>query len=482
MKKILVASILLALVASSGAFAASARWNALGGDHRFIIDTTNYTIYPGRIVLFGNALFIIPVPDFLDNNVASGALLNVTENMTWAFHYNLPSAGAKNLKKALAGFTPEAGALDGAERDLNRADEGTSEWFKARKALAVIMQDDRLSALDIKPFPDLFWGMKMGKIVLGARLAMAMDSISDAASIIQEPVMEDETAVGMETKPAEEITTSAKALDLSLGATMYETPAGDLDLGVRVGMQSFAGEDPNEDIEISSTGGMDLAFDARLNKPLGEEKKNFTLVSLLGVNVGSLPSAEYDEVVAPNVTEVSYMKGDVGVGFRDKIKDKVTLIAGAVGGYGTTTSKPTTTVEIEPAEEGGEVTIEKKELPETTDTSMSATVLAGCEFPITKWLTMHGGANVKFAAITDEMVVQKVKESWLGEGEVVTEDVVGQKKSTSVDYYYNMGFRAVISGLIVDVILARNIVHRGPYFLTGATGNWGTEVCVTYKF
>ena len=62
MKKILIILILLTLAVSSRAFAASARWDALGGDHRFIIDTTNYTIYPGRVTLFGNALFIIPVP------------------------------------------------------------------------------------------------------------------------------------------------------------------------------------------------------------------------------------------------------------------------------------------------------------------------------------------------------------------------------------------------------------------------------------
>jgi len=58
------------------------------------------------------------------------------------------------------------------------------------------------------------------------------------------------------------------------------------------------------------------------------------------------------------VTEVSYTKGDIGIGFRDEIKEKGTLIAGAVCGYGATTSKPTTTLkkEIEkPGEEEKEV-------------------------------------------------------------------------------------------------------------------------------
>jgi len=62
MKKILIVSVLLTLVVSSGAFARSPRWNALGGEHRFIIDDTNYLTYPGRVTMFGNELFIVPVP------------------------------------------------------------------------------------------------------------------------------------------------------------------------------------------------------------------------------------------------------------------------------------------------------------------------------------------------------------------------------------------------------------------------------------
>ena len=88
---------------------------------------------------------------------------------------------------------------------------------------------------------------------------------------------------------------------------------------------------------------------------------------------------------------------------------------------------------------------------------------------------------MRFAAITDEMVVREGIEDWITGEETVTE-AVRDKKSTSVGYYYNMGIRAVFNGLLVDVLLARNIVHRGPYFLTGAAGNWATNVCVTYKF
>jgi hypothetical protein len=432
--------------------------------------------------MFGNAIFVIPVPNFTDNSVASGALFNMTENMTLAYHYNLASAGAKNLRNALAGLA-DPDELSSAERKLSRADEGTPEWHHTRNVVARLSQGERLAALDIKPFPDLFWGMKMGNTSLGVRLAVAMDGDSDAASVVEKPVMDEKgvAAIGEETKVAEEIATSASALDLSLGATMYKTPVGDLDLGLSVGMQSFSGDDPNSGIEIGSTGGMDIAFNARLNKPIGKEK-HYTLIPLLSANIGSLPSAEYDEESAPNVTEVSYTKGDLGVGFRKKVKEKGMVLAGILGGYGATTYKPTITIEEEPAEEGGEFTIEEKEVLETTDTSLGATVLAGCEFPIAKWLHVRGGVNAKFSAITDEVVVQEKSESFLGGEEEIVEDVVGTRKLTGVSYYYNMGLRTIFNGLVVDVLLARNIVHRGPYFLTGASGNWATHVCVVYKF
>lgn len=479
MRRTLIASVILILLASSASFAASTRWRALGGDHRFIIDTTNYTLYPGRLTMFGNSLFVIPVPNFLNNDVAAGALANVTEDMTLAYHYNLPSAGAKNLRNALAGFSDPV-EWDRARRSFTRADEGTPEWLKAKEVFAFYTQNESLAALDIKPFPDLFWGLDIGNISLGARLAVAMGSDSDAASIAEIPIMEGDDVIGMETKPVEEITTKAQAFDLNLGATMYKTPAGDLDLGVSVGMQSFTGDDPNDDILIESTGGMDVAFNARLNKPLGEEKKS-TLVSMLRVNAGSLPSPEYDVEVESEVTETSYLGGDLGIGFRRKGKRDGMVLAGVVCGYGATTDKATITAEKAPAEEGGEVTLEERELPETTDTTLSATVLSGCESPIRDWLIVRGGVSMKFGLVTDEVVLQEVHENWLT-GEESVKDVVADRKSTSVDCDYNMGIRTVFGGLIIDVLLARNILHRGPYFITGAGGNWGTHICVTYMF
>jgi len=104
MKKFLVLGlVLLCLTISSTAFGASARWSALGNDHRFIIDTSNYGSYPSRVNMFGDALWLIPIPSFENNNIAAGVLLNVKPNMVGAFHINLASAGAKKLSSTLSG-------------------------------------------------------------------------------------------------------------------------------------------------------------------------------------------------------------------------------------------------------------------------------------------------------------------------------------------------------------------------------------------
>ncbi len=467
-KRVLAVAILLTLVISSGAFAASARWEALGGEHRFLIDDENYLVYPGRVHQFSNSLFIIP-KGLGDNELEGGALLNVTENMTLAAHYNLASVGAMNLRDALDEF-------DGI--------------------------NDRLFELDIKTFPDLFWGMKMGNMSLGARLALAMGKESDATGVVGK-ITENEAGEITETiKAAEEITTCAKALDFSLGATMYKTPVGDLDLGLGIGVQNFTDEDPNEyDLEkkdwvrpeplkIESTGGLDIAFNARLNKPLGE---NYTLIPLLSLNIGSVPSAEYDEEAAPDVTEVSYTGGDIGIGFRKEIKEKGTLIAGVECGYGTITYKTTITLEEEKTDEEGNplldeednVIFEKKaeEWEETTDTYMGA-ILAGYEFPITKWLIGRGGVSMTFTAATEQWGVMEEETKIDAEGKetFTEEEIVRDYKWTGVDYYYNMGFQTIFRGLTIDVLLKRDIIERGPYFLTGAADKWATNVCVTYVF
>jgi len=264
------------------------------------------------------------------------------------------------------------------------------------------------------------------------------------------------------------------SLDLSLGASMYETPAGDLDLGFNIGKQSFSDDDPNSGLKVESTGGTDIAFNARLNKLLGKEK-NYTLIPLLSLNICSIPVAKYDEKSAPDVTEVSYTKGDLGIGVRKKIREKGLVVIGALGDFGSTKTKPTITV----ADEEGKP--KKKESPETTDTSLGATALAGSEFPVTRWLMVRGGVNVKFSSVNDEMVEEEITEEYIG-GKVTTKEVVGSKKSKTVGYYYNTGIRAMYGGFILDVLFARNIFHRGPYILTGAGDSWATHICLTYQF
>lgn len=422
MKKVFVISLLLTLVISSASFAASARWQALGNDHRFVIDSTNYTLYPGRITQFGNALWLIPAvsasPDdyyakknFTDNAISAGCLLNM-KNMTLAYHYNLPSNSVSNLNGALAKF---AG------------------------------QNDRLSTLTARAFPDLFWGMKTGNMSLGARLALAVDN--GAVTIIEKDVKEGDV-VKKVVEPVKEISTSANAIELGLGATMFKTPAGDVDLGARIGLQSFSETNPNL-ADVKSTGGMDINIDARLNKPKGE---TFMLVPFINVNIGSLPSAEYNEKSAPSVAEVSYMKGELGAGLRNQIKDKGMLVAGAVAGFNSTSTS---------------ANVKGKEMPETKNSTISATILSGYERPITKWLVVRGGANVKFSTGTNESVVN---------------DKVESKKASNVDYYYNFGIRTIYNSFIVDFIVLRNMFHRGPFLLTGVSDGWSSNVCITYSF
>jgi hypothetical protein len=445
MKKILAVSILLTFVVSSGAFAASARWGALGNEHRFTIDTTNYTIYPGRMHQFTNALWIIPKSDFGDNSVSSGVLVSVADNMSFSYNFNLLTPGATRLGTTLQG-----------------------------------LKSDRLKALTLRPFPDILWCMKQGNMNIGAEVALAMDSSA------------------VKTEGAEDITTSATAADLKLGMTMYKSPVGDLDLGLRVGKQMFADDNPNDDpksdpnvppnpTKIESTGGLDLALDARLIRPMGKELmdkekkpigREYSLISFLNLNMVSNPAAKWDKESALDVSEVSSISGDVGCGFHKNIPEKGTVIAGAVFGGGSTKTKATTTVQ-KPAEEG-KVELESKDLPETTNTSLNATILAGYEFPIAKWLIGRGGVNVKFSADTIEKVAQKKETDEAGKETV--KDVVDSTKALGVGYYYNMGFRSIYRGAIIDVIFARDIIHRGPYFLTGAAKDWATNVCLTYKF
>jgi len=492
MKRVIVLLVFLTLVVGSAAFGASTRWNAMGGEHRFLIDTSNYGIYPGRITMFGNALFVIPIPKtdvkefydaryFADNGFMTGALLNIS-NMTFAIHYNLDSDGTRNLRKSLAGFVPDSEALADAISDMRRKELGSADWVSAKKIFEVQSQRSRIYSLDAKTFPDLFWGMKTGKMSIGARLAVAMDSSSDTASQIVEPVMSDSGAsIGKITKPAKEITTSTSSIDMIFGTTVYETPAGDLDLGLGVGLQSFSDDDPNSGLKVESEGGLDIAFNARLNKPMDKDSK-FTLVPILNFGTGSLPTAKHDEISAPSIAKVSYMKGDLGIGFREKIREKGLLVAGLVGGYNATTSAPIVTTVVESEIEGAEPTRTTKDLLETTDTTFAANLLAGCEYPVTKWLIIRGGANSKFYMVDDQIISKEATEDYLPGGTTVSKDVVGSKKSGNMDFNYNMGIRTIYNGLIIDFLLARNLLHKGPYILSGAAGVWATHICVTYAF
>ncbi len=378
-KRVVILAVIFTLLSTSGAFAASARWQALGNEHRFIVDTSNYCAYPGRMHQFTNALFIIPTPTYGNNNLVSGILVEVVKDMSLAFHYNLASPGISNLNATLK--DPQ-------------------------------YSTPRLMALNIRNFPDVFWGIKSGSTSFGARIVVGMDGSSDDTGT-----------------PTE---TSARAIDLSGGITT-KTGMGDLDIGVGVGIQSFSDDDGTTKTE--STGGFGLYLDARLHKQMDDGK---FLIPIASVSFGSHPTPK-------EVCECSFMTGEIGLGIRRQA-EKTLLVSGIVLGMNSSTETPKSGAEI-------------------TDTVLSAKVLGGYEMPLTKWLYARGGANAIYTSTTLQV------------------DVSGQAKdvkSQDVNYYYNMGLRAIYKTFILDMIISRDAFHRGPYFISGSGANLGANICITY--
>lgn len=231
MKRIVILSFILCMVVSSVAFGASARWQALGNEQRFLIDTSNYAPYPARVFQFSNALWLIPKSAYGDNDISAGVLMKCKDNMMWAFHFNQPaSTGVSKLNTALKAYDKK---------------------------------NDRLAGLDLRMFPDLFWAMKSGATIFAVRGALAMDKSS---------------ATG--------VSTSATDIDLNAGVTTT-MPFGDLDVGVGVGIQKFKDDDGTKVTE--STGGFALAIDARLNMP-SKKDKTVTCVPICSVKIGSDPT------------------------------------------------------------------------------------------------------------------------------------------------------------------------------------------------
>jgi len=218
------------MVVSSVAFGASARWQALGNEQRFIIDTSNYGPYPSRVFQFSNAVWLIPKA-LGDNDVSAGVLMNINPNMMWAFHFNQPaSTGLSKLNTVLKAYDKK---------------------------------NDRLAGLDLRMFPDLFWAMKSGSTTFAVRGALAMDKAN-----------------------TDTITTNASDIDLNAGVTT-KMPFGDLDVGVGITMQKFSDDDGTKITE--STGGFGLAVDARLNMP-SKKDKTITCVPICSVKIGSDPT------------------------------------------------------------------------------------------------------------------------------------------------------------------------------------------------
>lgn len=239
MKKLfLVSLIILLLAATSTGFAASARWLALGYDHRFMLDTSNYPIYPGRMLMFSDALWIVPNVAGVPDNMRSGLLVK-KDDCAWAIHYNLP--GAEGFSALRAALPAAGGNLAGLAGSL-------------------------------RPFPDIFLAKKVGDMTVGGRVVLG---IAGSENALEEAA-------------------SAMSVDVAAGVTK-PIALGDLDLGVRVSMATFSDESPVKKIE--STGGIGLGADVRLIMDKGEGKK---LIPVLRVHYVTDPvvdgAAEVSEI------------------------------------------------------------------------------------------------------------------------------------------------------------------------------------------
>ena len=227
-KNILVVVILLVLHVSFSAFATPPAWQALGGDHRFLIDNTNYTAYPGRVTSYGNTLFLLPTSNstsgsyyqqryFTDNGIVGGVLFNLTSDITLGYHYNVGAVGLSNIQTALSELADYQYANP---RLTRRLPAGELDEFEELDYITGF--NSRLSNLDLGTFPDLFLGAKFGKIGLGARFSLSSATSSVAGRwTIEEDVLDPESkkpkVIGTKVKSSKE-TSNAGAFDLSLVA------------------------------------------------------------------------------------------------------------------------------------------------------------------------------------------------------------------------------------------------------------------------
>lgn len=370
MRKCLATAMVLVLMAVSAGFGASARWEALGGEHRFILDTSNYGIYPGRMYQFADALWIIPnIPaGLVPDNMMSGLLVK-RGDMAWAIHYNMPGpVGFSALRNALAGAGGSLPAL----------------------------------ANNIRPFPDLFLAKEIGDMVVGGRLVLGLAM----------------------SEPAADKYASATSVDVGLGVTKCMT-LGDLDVGLRAFKASFSDDAAN----ISSKNGIGLNLDARLMIPRGE---GANLIPVLGIRYISEP-------VASGAAEVSHVGLNLGLGFNRAMgPKKALLVSGAVCDVDMETTSP-------PAG------------AETKVTTAKLSYLGGYERKLNSWLTVRGGARATMTVVTGD----------------VLDRITG-------NFFYNFGIRVAYKKVLVDMLLSRALLHRGPYIISGSGADMATNVCLTY--
>ncbi|HID96257.1 MAG TPA: hypothetical protein EYP53_09425 [Candidatus Latescibacteria bacterium] len=382
MKRILIMTLILSLAATSTTFASSARVNGVGGEHRFLIDTQNYNVYPGRALRFGDAAYLV-IPR-AGANAIGGVLVKfgAAKDKVLGVHINFPMPNVSALNNILDTAPTGKAAVDG-----------------------------RLAALDVQPWFDVFYAMELKGMKAGIHATYASDKVTD---------------------DVQDIETSATAMNLFAGITT-EVGGSILDLGAGISTQAFSDDDKG--VKTESQDGLGLWAQARCLHRKGE---SLTLIPMASVALNTRSLG-----VKGTVTRSS-MDVELGLGM-EKMIGKSRLILGAIAARSSD------------SETRGGV--------ELTDTELVLPrLIAGFETPIKKKLTARGGISRSFVFATDEQAAGK---------EVKTQETVDM---------YNLGFSVRVKSILIDFLLKKDILQRGPYLITGSADDWATNVCVTYLF
>ena len=252
---------LMFFLSLSGAFASTSRLKALGNETRIFLDDSNLFLYPGSLPDFQE---VIAEP--FDN--WAGVIIRVNRSNVLGFMLDRPVPSATQLNAFL--------------------DKTDSR---------------RLRGLNVKPWFDLMYGLKVGKALgLGIHTMFSYDTRGDGVS--------------------------AKASDLNIriGAGIGLPRAGRLDLALGLNQQDFEDTTPGQFLDNS--GGRWVEVESRIFFPISD--------SIYVIPIGRVRTGGID--VAPDETEVFDLDGGLGMNVHLSVQSR--LFCGLLFGARRETQSP----------------------------------------------------------------------------------------------------------------------------------------------